>query len=120
MKKINGRNVMRVMCWNISDKGSYDCLTPIRQKDGTYLCKFYLDFIQKTVVGIGNSKIECVDNATRQGSLLIDEYKSNNPDLLEILNDPCENEYDYELTEDDKGNLDLHVRPYREERVVEA
>lgn len=120
MKRINARNVMRVMMWNISDKGSRDCLEPIKQKDGTYICKFYLDFIQKTIVGIGDSKIECIDNATKEGSKLIDEYKSNNPELLEILTDPCENDYNYELTEDDEGNLDLHILPHHERTAIEA
>lgn len=107
MKKIDAHYLLKTMSWVCKkcDCKSHD-LEPKLNKHGFYECKIYLPILDKIVVGLGETKIDSIDNVTKQSSLLIDEYLQNNPDVLfenEFKNKP------YILEEDDSGNLVLCI-----------
>lgn len=90
----------------VNDDCNDSLLEPIK-KDDLYVCEIRLPLIEKTVIGIGDSKIDSIDNATKQASSLIDKYLSTNPNVT------VENYFngkEYVLEEDDNGYLSIHLK----------
>ena len=106
MKSINADKIIKTINWMVNDDYNDSLLEPIR-KDDLYVCEIRLPLIEKTVIGIGDSKIDSIDNATKQASTLIDEYLSANPNVT------VENYFngkEYVLEEDDNGYLSIHLK----------
>lgn len=105
MKSINAEKIIKTINWIANDDNSDSLLEPIK-KGGVYVCEICLPLIEKTVIGIGDSKVESIGNAAEQASNLIDEYLANNPNIN------VENYFDdkiYVLEEDSNGCLSIHV-----------
>ena len=105
MKQIKADNVIKTINW-ISNKDDYDSVFAPIKKDDLYVCEIYLPLINKTVIGVGKTKIDSIDNATNESSALIDDYLTKNP--------ICEfNDYfigrEYVIEEDDDGFLSIHI-----------
>ena len=56
------------------------------------------------MIGIGETKIESIDNASKQSSKLIDSYMKEHPKI--VINESL-SEDKYILKEDDKGYLSI-------------
>ena len=107
MKKINAKEVIKTLNWIAQvDEDGQSILEPKLNNKRIYECQIDLPLIEKTVVGLGVSKIASIDNATRQASKLIDEYIENNKSFVVI--DYFDGN-DYILEEDDNGFLCLHL-----------
>ena len=113
MKKIDAKNIVKTFCW-IAQAGEDGgaVLEPILNKDkGIYECVIALPLIEKTVIGIGDHKIDAIDNATQQTAKLIDKYLEENPEI-ELRN--LFGGTDYVLEEDDKGSIGIYLKkPYK-------
>ncbi|MBQ9265727.1 MAG: hypothetical protein IJ186_01470 [Bacilli bacterium] len=107
MKSIDAKEVIKTLNRiTQADVDAQPILEPKKNENGIYKCVVYLPLIDKTVIGIGDSKIESIDNATKQSSKLIDEYLEENPHY--ITNDFF-GESSYILVEDDNENLYIHL-----------
>lgn len=107
MKTIDASNIVKTMnfkCAVSSDE--VNSIVTIRDRNGIYRSECYLPLIDKTIIGIGNSSIEAVDNTYLKASAIIDEYLEDHPDLIdkEFLEDS-----NYVLEEDEYGFLSLEV-----------
>ena len=105
MKRINADKVIKTINWIANDDNCESLLEPIN-KGNMYVCEIYLPLVNKAIIGVGDSKIDSIDNATEQASDLIDEYLENNP------NTEIENYFDgkqYILEENDNGYLSIHL-----------
>lgn len=82
MKQIDAKDVIKIINWiSQSDEDGQTVLEPTLTDRGAYTCAIHLPLLQKTVVGIGNTKLESIDNATKESSKLIDEYLKCNPEF---------------------------------------
>lgn len=107
MKQIEAKEIIKTLNWIAqADEDSQSVLEPKRNKNGIYECLVYLPLIEKTVIGIGDCKLESIDNATKQSSKLIEEYLEENP-YYEIKN--LFGDSRYVLEEDDNGYLCIHL-----------
>ena len=107
MKQIEAKEIIKTLNWIAqADEGGQSVLEPKRNKNGIYECLVYLPLIEKTVIGIGDCKLESIDNATKQSSKLIEEYLEENP-YYEIKN--LFGDSRYVLEEDDNGYLCIHL-----------
>ncbi len=107
MKKIDAKNIIKTMNWIMSiDEESQTSIEPILNKKGIYECAVNLPLIDKVVIGIGDSKISSIDNATIKTSQLIDTFLDNNPTFI-IQNFFGENKYF--LEESDDGFLSIRI-----------
>lgn len=107
MKQIEAKEVIKTLNWIAqADEDGQSVLEPKCNKNGIYECLVHLPLIEKTVIGIGDYKLESIDNATKQSSKLIDQYLEENP------NYEIENMFGnsrYVLEEDDNGYLCIHL-----------
>ena len=107
MKMINAKEVIKTLNWIAQvDEDGQSILEPILNDKRIYECQIDLPLIEKTVVGLGISKIASIDNATRQASRLIDEYLENDKSI--VVKDYFKGN-DYILEEDDNGFLYLYL-----------
>lgn len=107
MKQIEAKEVIKTLNWIAqSDDSSESIFEPKLNCDGIYECRISLRFIKKTVIGLGDSKLDAIDNATKQTSKIIDEYIKENPKFK--LKDIFGNA-EYILEEDDNGYLCIHL-----------
>ena len=106
MKSISADKVIKTINWMVNDDYNDSLLESIR-KDDLYVCEIRLPLIEKTVIGIGDSKIDSIDNATKQASNLIDEYLSASP---HVTVENYFNVKEYVLEEDDNGYLSIHLK----------
>ena len=107
MKQIEAEEVIKTLNWIAqADEEGQSVLEPIRNRNGIYECLVHLPLIEKTVIGIGDYKLESIDNATKQSSKLIDEYLEENPDC-EVKNTFGDSRY--VLEEDDNGYLCIRL-----------
>ena len=109
MKRIDAKNIVKTFCW-IAQAGEDGgvVLEPILNKDkGIYECIINLPLIEKTVIGIGDHKIDAIDNATQQTAKLIDKNLKDNPEI-ELRN--LFGGSDYVLEEDDKGSIGIYLK----------
>ena len=107
MKQIEAKEVIKTLNWIAqADEDGQSVLEPKRNRNGIYECLVHLPLIEKTVIGIGDYKLESIDNATKQSSKLIDEYLEENPncEVKNIFGDSK-----YVLEEDDNGYLCIHL-----------
>ena len=106
MKRINAKDVIKTLKWiaQVDDDGQ-SVLEPKLNNKRIYECEIDLPLLEKTIVGLGDSKIESIDNATKQASKTIDEYLKQNPSIVFDSDD----DNDYILEEDDNGYLYLHL-----------
>lgn len=107
MKQIEANEVVKTLNWiaQIDDNGQ-SVLEPKLNRNGIYECTISLPLIDKTVIGLGDDKLDSIDNATKQTSQLIDEYVNKNPDF-KIKN--VFGNAKYILEEDEKGYLCIHL-----------
>lgn len=107
MKQIEAKEVIKTLNWIAqADEDGQSVLEPKCNKNGIYECLIHLPLIEKTVIGIGDYKLESIDNATKQSSKLIDQYLEENPNY-EIEN--MFGNLRYVLEEDDNGYLCIHL-----------
>lgn len=107
MKRIDANKIIKTLNWIAqADEDGQSVLEPKLNKKGIYECEICLPIIDKTVIGLGDSKLESIDNATQQTSNLIDEYLEANPDTK--VNGIFGNQR-YVLEEDDDGYLCIHL-----------
>ena len=107
MKQIEAKEVIKTLNWIAqADEDGQSVLEPILNKKGIYECVIQLPLIEKTVIGIGDCKLESIDNATKQSSKLIDMYLEEHPKLE--IRDAFANSR-YVLEEDEKGYLCIHL-----------
>lgn len=107
MKQIEAKEVIKTLNWIAqADEDGQSVLEPKRNRNGIYECLVHLPLIEKTVIGIGDYKLESIDNATKQSSKLIDEYLEENPNC-EVKN--MFGDSRYVLEEDDNGYLCIHL-----------
>lgn len=107
MKRIEANKIIKTLNWIAqADEDGQSVLEPKLNKKGIYECEIHLPLINKTVIGLGDSKLESIDNATQQTSNLIDEYLETYPDTKE--DDIFVNQR-YVLEEDDNGYLCIHL-----------
>lgn len=107
MKQIEAKEVIKTLNWIAqADEDGQSVLEPTLNKKGIYECVVHLPLIEKTVIGIGDYKLESIDNATKQSSKLIDEYLQENPDT--VIKDVFDGDR-YILQEDDNGYLYIHL-----------
>ena len=107
MKQIEAKEVIKTLNWIAqADEDGQSVLEPMLNKKGVYECVIQLTLIKKTVIGIGDYKLESIDNATKQSSKLIDEYLEENPncEVKKMFGDSR-----YFLEEDDNGYLCIHL-----------
>ena len=72
MKQIEAKEVIKTLNWIAqADEDGQSVLEPKRNRNGIYECLVHLPLIEKTVIGIGDYKLESIDNATKQSSKLI-------------------------------------------------
>ena len=106
MKRIEAKEIIKTLNWIAqADEDGQSVLEPKLNKKGIYECEIHLPLIEKTVIGLGDDKLESIDNATQQTSKLIDEYLEEYP--MTIRNIFCGEKY--VLEEDDKGYLCIHL-----------
>ena len=107
MKRIEANKVIKTLNWIAQvDEDGQSVLEPKLNKKGIYECEIHLPIIEKTVIGLGDDKLESIDNATQQTSNLIDEYLEEHPDA-EVRN--IFGGQRYVLEEDDSGYLCIHL-----------
>ncbi len=112
MKRIDAKEVIKTLNWiSQSDEDGQAVLEPKLNGKGTYECIVHLPLIEKTVIGIGDTKLESIDNASKESSKLIDKYLEDNPDSA-VKNAFGESEY--VLEEDEKGYLCIRMIQERE------
>ncbi len=106
MKTIDSKNIIKTLNWVVQTDGDDESvIKPKLNQNGLYECTVHLPVIEKTIIGIGESKLESIENATNETSRLIDEYLEENPDYeLKTEFDPSK----YIFEEDDKGTLRIH------------
>ena len=107
MKRIEAKEVIKTLNWIAqTDEDGQSVLEPKLNKKGIYECEICLPLIKKMVIGLGDSKIESIDNATKKTSSLIDGYleKYPNTKVKNIFGDQK-----YVLEEDDNGFLCIHL-----------
>lgn len=107
MKQIEAKEVIKTLNWIAqADEDGQSVLEPTLNNKGIYECVVHLPLIEKTVIGIGDCKLESIDNATKQSSKLIDEYLEVN---LEYKVKDAFGDSRYVLEEDDNGYLCIHL-----------
>ena len=107
MKQIEAKEVIKTLNWIAqADEDGQSVLEPTLNKKGIYECIIWLPLIGKTVIGIGDCKLEAIDNATKQTSKLIDTYLEKHHEFE--IKDVFENSR-YVLEEDEQGNLCIHL-----------
>ena len=107
MKQIEAKEVIKTLNWIAqADEDGRSVLEPALNKKGIYECAVRLPLIEKTVIGIGDCKLESIDNATKQSSKLIDQYVEENPDCKV---DNVFGDSKYILEEDDNGYLCIRL-----------
>ena len=107
MKRIEANKIIKTLNWIAqADEDGQSVLEPKLNKKGIYECEIHLPLIEKTVIGLGDDKLESIDNATQQTSKLIDEYLEDYPEttIRNIFGDQR-----YVLEEDDGGYLCIHL-----------
>ena len=107
MKRIEANKIIKTLNWIAqADEDGQSVLEPKLNKKGIYECEIHLPLIEKTVIGLGDDKLESIDNATQQTSKLIDEYLEDYPEttIRNIFGDQR-----YVLEEDDSGYLCIHL-----------
>lgn len=107
MKTIDASNIVKTLNFKCAlSKDGYTSIETARDENGIYRCECYLPIINKTIIGIGDSSIEAVDNAYTKASAIIDEYLTDHPGLIdkEDLEDSR-----FILEEDEHGFLSLEV-----------
>ncbi|MCI6215620.1 MAG: hypothetical protein MR659_00820 [Mollicutes bacterium] len=105
MKQIDATDLMKTLDWIAqTDDNGQSVIKPVLNKRGVYECFINLPLIKKTVIGIGETKIESIDNASKQSSKLIDSYMKEHPKI--IINESF-TEDKYILKEDGKGYLSI-------------
>ena len=108
MKQIEAKEVIKTLNWIAqADEDGQSILEPKRNRNGIYECLVHLPLIEKTVIGIGDYKLESIDNATKQSSKLIDDYLEKNPDcrVKNMFGDSR-----YVLEEDDNEYLCIRLK----------
>ena len=64
MKQIEAKEVIKTLNWIAqADEDGQSVLEPTLNKKGIYECVVHLPLIEKTVIGIGDYKLESIDNA---------------------------------------------------------
>ena len=107
MKRIEANKVIKTLNWIAqADEDGQSVLEPKLNKKGIYECEIRLPLIEKTVIGLGDDKLESIDNATQQTSNLIDEYLEEYPETT--VRNVFGNQR-YVLEEDDSGYLCIHL-----------
>ena len=107
MKSIEANNVVKTLRWiSEIEKDKYPEIDVVLNKNNLYQCVIYLPLIDKTVIGLGDSKLESINNATKKASDLIDEYiRRTSYQNFKYKSD----DYDYFLKEDSNQNLCIHL-----------
>ena len=107
MKRIEANKILKTFNWIWhADKEYKTVLEPILNEDNIYEFEIHLPLINKTVIGLGDDKMESIDNATQQASNLIDEYVEKHPEAPAINGF---GDWRYVLEEDDGGHLRLYI-----------
>ena len=107
MKTINAEKVTKVLNWIIQHDDEMDAvIEPTLNKYGFYECSITLPIIEKTIIGLGDRKIDSIENATSQASILIDDYLANHPS--EYVEDSSNETYI--LEENDEGLLSMYIQ----------
>lgn len=103
MKTIKAKNVIKTLNWIAqADVDDESVLEPKLNQKGFYECAVHLPIIEKTIIGIGDSKLESIENATKETSKLIDQYLEEHSETkLKNVIDSSR----YILEEDDEGCL---------------
>lgn len=107
MKRIEASKIIKTLNWIAQiDEDGQSVLEPKLNKKGIYECEIHLPLIEKTVIGLGDDKLDSIDNATKQTSKLIDEYLEEYPKTVirNVFGDQR-----YVLEEDDSGCLCIHL-----------
>jgi len=108
MKQIEATDVIKTLNWIAqAEETNKNVLEPTLNKNGIYECCVELPLIKKTVIGVGDLKIEAIDNLAKESSKLIDEYLKKNPSY--DFKTPFKN-LRYVLMEDDNGYLTIHLK----------
>lgn len=110
MKQIDAKNIIKTMNWIMTvNEDNQTILEPIQNSLGIFECEIKLPLINKTVIGIGDCKIDSIDNATTKAVHLIENYLKQNPsfEIKNILDDKK-----YLLEETNKGFLTLIQTSY--------
>ena len=106
MKSIEANKVIKTLNWIAqADGDGQSVLEPTLNKKGIYECEIHLPLIGKTVIGLGDDKLESIDNATQQTSRLIDEYLEQHPITIRNIFGGKR----YVLVEDENGYLCIHL-----------
>ena len=107
MKRIEANKIVKTLNWIMqADEDGQSVLEPKLNNKGIYECEIRLPLIEATVIGLGDSKLESIDNATQQTSNLIDQYLKDYPNTI------VRNVFGgsrYVLEEDDNGYLCIHL-----------
>lgn len=83
MKRIEANKIIKTLNWIAqADEDGQSVLEPKLNKKGVYECEICLPLIEKIVIGLGDDKLESIDNATQQTSNLIDEYLEEHPNTM--------------------------------------
>lgn len=106
MKQIEANNVIKTLNW-IACFGNFgqSNLEP-KLNNKVYSCEIFLPLIKKTIIGLGYSKLESIDNLTKQASFAIDEYLKGHP--ANVFK-PTSRKGRYILEEDESGFLNLYL-----------
>jgi len=106
MKSINANKVVKTLHFiaKASD-GDVPSLESKLNERGLYECVIELPLINKTVVGLGKSKLDSIDSATRISLDLINAFLKKNPHFSLEFSEKSS----YLLEEDDEGNLCMHL-----------
>ena len=107
MKRIEANKVIKTLNW-LAQAGEdvQSTLEPTLDKRGVYECVVHLPLIEKVVIGIGDYKLESINNAAEKSSRLIDEYLKEHPkyEVRDVFGN-----YKYVLEEDENGYICIHM-----------
>ena len=107
MKSIEANKIVKTLNW-IAQVSEDDpsIIEPKLNEEGIYVCEIYLPLIEKIVIGLGDNKLESINNATQQTSNIIDEFLKENPKIK--IRNMFSNQR-FVLEEDDNGHLCIHM-----------
>ena len=112
MKQIDATEVIKTLNWiSQLDEEGQTVLEPKLNGKGVYECIVHLPLIEKTVIGIGDTKLESIDNVAKESSKLINGFLDDNPEL--IVKNALGESQDV-LEEDENGYLCIRMIQERE------
>lgn len=106
MKQIKADYVIKVLDWMTQNDEENPPRIECNRYDSGFKCTLELPLINKTIIGLGNTRLEAINHATCKASEAIDEYVRET-DFCFIHE--LDKHKQYNLEEDDNGFLSMHI-----------